>query len=148
MEYVDIEDRLKGIKYQGKPLFKQVLTALDQDAVLNNGVVRQDAAFVLPMEEIADPSFTHDYEAEQIIETRFGVMVSVRAVNDRLGRNINQRLQSIYKAVRRSLIGWEPQDGIDAITFTRGELVLFGNGGAFWLEEYQTKYTEKQEQQQ
>lgn len=148
MEFVDIEERLKAIKHEGKPLFKQVLTALDEDAVLNNGIVRHDAAFVLPMEESANPTFVHDFEPEQVIEARFGVMVSVRAVNDRLGRNVNQRLQTIYKAVRRSLIGWEPSTGVDAITFTRGELVLFGNGGAFWLEEYQTNYTEKQEHNQ
>lgn len=145
MNFSDLESRIQAIREDGQPVFRQVLTAVDQEAILNNGLVRHDAAFIVPMQESAPEGFLHTLTASQEVEMQFGVVIAVRALNDRLGRNVNERLQRIYKAVRRNLIGWEPPGTSEPIAFISGETILFGQGGAFWMDTYTTSYIETQE---
>ena len=145
MNFSDLENRIQNIEVDGKPLFRQVLTAVDQEAVLNNGLVRQDAAFIVPMQESAPDEFMHTFTTSQEVQMKFGVVISVREANDRLGRNVNDRIQAIYRAVSRNLIGWEPPGTNEPIAFESGETILFGQGGAFWMDTYNTSYIQNQE---
>ncbi|QSX32458.1 hypothetical protein JYB87_11840 [Shewanella avicenniae] len=140
----DITERLKTLTDQnGAPFITEVLTAVDRESVLDTGIVRRDAAFVVPIGEYGNGEFLYTGLDDQKIEVRFGVILAVRAVNDRLGQNVNERLEAMYRAVRRHLIGWTPTaNDADPIAFVDGEIIFFGQGGAFWFETYTTSYTE------
>ncbi|QPG06559.1 hypothetical protein IT774_05140 [Salinimonas marina] len=145
MNYSDIENHLATLTHKGQTLFRQVITAVDQETVIANGLVRQDTAFVVPMSEQGNGEFIYTTAADQTVVVAFGVIVAVRALNDPLGRNVNERLQTIYRTVRRNLIGWTPDPSTDEIAFVEGELITFGQGGAFWMETYTTSYRETTE---
>lgn len=140
----DIKEHLQALTDdQGAPLIIEVLTAVDRSTVLDTGIVRRDAAFVVPIGEYGNGEFLYTGLDDQKIEVRFGVILAVRAINDRLGSDVNERLETMYRAVRKHLIGWVPDgDDADPIAFMDGEIMFFGDGGAFWFETYTTSYTE------
>lgn len=139
MNLAEITDRIANIQVDNKPLFTGVLTALDPDLVIKDGIVRQDTAFVIPVREAAPEGERQTYGYSQQIKVIFGIMIGVRSINDRLGSNINERLQRAIDEVRNAMLGWEPTDH-DPITFLEGEVVAFLKGGAFWMEQYQTSH--------
>lgn len=145
MNLADVTARIKAIKTGNKPLFSTVLTALDPDVVIEDGIVRQDSAFVVPVREFAAENQRTTGIYSQEITVVFGVMIGLRSVNDRLGSNINERLQAAIKAVRASIVGWEPSTEHEPVALVEGEIVAFMKGGAFWMEQYKTSYLYEQE---
>lgn len=140
-----VEERLKLLEKDGKRVFHDVKTALDYQSVIERGAINQDCAFVVPMGETAKSDERTTGTFSQEFSYAFGVMVSVRAFNDYLGSNVNQRLESIVQSVRKSILGWEPTPDHNEIEFLEGQIITFGDGGAFWLESYQTDYLFEQE---
>lgn len=140
-----ITERLKAIEVDGLPLFEQVLTALDPDTVIEAGAVARDSAFIVPMREFASENERTTGTYSQQMNTLFAVMIGIRAINDRLGSTINDRLAKAIKEVRKSLVGWQPSEDLEPISFIEGEIVAFLRGGAFWMEQFRTGYLYEQE---
>lgn len=141
----NITARLKAIEIDGVPLFEQVLTALDPETVIDAGGVARDSAFVVPMREFAQENERTTGTYSQQMTTLFAVMIGIRAINDRLGNTINDRLARAIKEVRKALVGWEPSEDLEPISFIEGEIVAFLRGGAFWMEQFSTGYLYEQE---
>lgn len=140
-----ISARLKAIEVDGAPLFQDVLTALDPETVIESGAVARDSAFVIPMREFAQENERTTGTYSQQMTTLFAVMIGIRAINDRLGSSINDRLARAIQEIRKSLIGFEPTNDLEPISFIEGEIVAFLRGGAFWMEQYRTGYLYEQE---
>lgn len=137
-----LETRIKEITKYGKPVFKKVLTAVDESVVIENGTLKYDAAFLIDTGESAVAPYDTTQLYSQQFNQNFAVVIAVRSLNDRLGTNVNTRLSTLKDALRSSLLGWTPDiRTYNEISFVRAELVTFVNGGAFWLEEYTTDYT-------
>lgn len=144
MTFDDIETRIRAINdAEGNPLFSSVMTALDQQTVLSDGIVLRDSAFIVPVGEYGAQELEYTCRNDQSVTQKFAVIVAVRAINDRLGKNVNSRLETIYRTLRSNLIGWEPDDSVTPVIFVEGEIVYFAQGGAFWMETYSTTYTQK-----
>ncbi len=147
IDLIEIENQLAAIKRtDDKPLFKKVATALDPESVIDEGSVRYDSAFVIPLRDGATTGERTTGSYSQQLQSQFAVMIGVRAINDRLGKNVNQRLRNAILATRKALTGYQPQDqNLDPIEFIEGEIVAFLKGGAFWMEQFKTSYIYEQE---
>ena len=140
-----ITTALQAIEVDSSPLFNRVTHAVDPATVIENGVINTDVAFVVPLGEVATSDERTTGTFSQELTITFAVMIGVRAVNDRLGSDINARLNTIKTEMRKALLGMEIGPQYDEIEFAQGELVEFYKGGAFWMDQYTTNYLYEQE---
>ena len=145
MNFELLEDRLAALTVSGSKVFSSVMTAVDPETVIRNGIVTRDTAFVVPMGEIDTAGQVNTYVASQDIQETVGVMIAIRSINDRYGKDVNARLNTIKKAVRNIITGWEIEQGYSSFVFTQGEVVEFLKGGVFWMEQYTTTYRFRKE---
>lgn len=135
-----IEDRLKGMTVEGQPVFKSIESATNLDSVIKSGSVRADTAFVIPMTERGAAQQIDTYSFQQQIGSTVGVVIACRSINDRLGGDAIERMETLKVHVRKHLLGWEP-DNMEALLFDQGRIVSFSKTAAFWLEQYRSRFT-------
>lgn len=119
-------------------LFKAIHAATDPESVVESGI-KVDAAYIIPMRESAtsDQRTTGTYSQE--ITAQFGIMVAVRSRNDRLGKDVNQRLAVIVNGLRNALTGFT-MPGKEPCVFIDGEIINISKQGAYWLDQYTINY--------
>lgn len=135
-----IEARLKSLTVEGETVFKTIESATNLDSVIKNGRITADTAFVIPMTERGAAQQLNTYRFQQQVSTSVGVVIACRSINDRLGSDAIERMESLKVHVRNHLLGWEP-DNMEALLFDQGRIVSFSKTAAFWLEQYRSRYT-------
>jgi len=145
MNYEALEDKLNLIEVSGTRVFSEVMTAVDEKAVVANGIVRRDSAFVIPMADEAKTEAIHSMYHAQDIMTTVGIIYAIRSTNDIYGRNVNARLKTIKEAARKAIAGFQIDENHDAFNFASGEGIAFLKGGIFWMDIFTTTYRLDQE---
>jgi vacuolar-type H+-ATPase subunit E/Vma4 len=145
MNYEALEDLLGAIQLNGSNVFADVMTAVDEQTVIKNGIVKRDSAFVIPMADEARGEAIHTMYHAQDIATTVGIIYSVRAINDVYGRNVNSRLKTIKDAARKAIAGYQIDELHDPFNFASGEGIAFMKGGIFWMDIFTTTYRFDQE---
>lgn len=140
MNFKSLEKLLGDLTHKGARVFSQIMTAVDQQAVIDKGVVLKDSAFIVPMSEEATGGEVHTIQHSQDINVTIGVMYGIRSLNDAYGANVNQRLTTIKQATRNAIAGYELDDDHEPFNFVRGEVVAYLKGGVFWMDIFSTTY--------
>jgi|GEM_PF-1539416 len=136
-----IEERLKTLSVEGEPVFGHIESATNLDAVIKNNRIAQDTAFVIPMTDRGAAQQLNTYSFQQPITASVGVVIACRSINDRLGGDAIERMESLKLHVRKHLLGWEPDENLEALLFDQGRIVSFSKTAAFWLEQYRSRFT-------
>lgn len=136
-----IEQRLQTLTLDGEPVFQHIESATNLDSVIKNNRIAADTAFVIPMTDRGAADQLNTYQFQQPITTGVGVVIACRSINDRLGRDAIERMESLKVHVRQHLLGWEPSETYEALLFDQGRIVSFSKTAAFWLEQYRSRFT-------
>lgn len=116
--------------------FKSVSGAISLAAAQDNPPQKGPAAWVYPS-AAAGESSNRVNEHRQKITTRFGVVFFLRSDVDPSGGRKVDAVEAHYTWLRNTLIGWVPDPTTgQAVSFQRGYLAGFEDGGVWWAEEF------------
>lgn len=120
-------------RLKGKADLRKVEGVLALSAV--EAVPQAPAAFVLPMDERADPNVGTG--VNQRITVSFGVLLIVRKAGT---REVADDLTPWTHPILDELVGWQPEGGCDAVEYRGGSLVDLQPGEVRWLMTFSTNH--------
>ena len=124
------------------PALRQVGGAAEFSALPEAGPQAVPAAFVVPLEERAGHNAL-DTGISQRVDTRFGVILAVRNLRDGVGAAANDDLETLRRAVKDALLGWQPAGADDVCTFGGGRVLQLANQVLWWQDDFLTAYYER-----
>lgn len=124
------------------PALRQVGGAAEFSALPEAGPQAVPAAFVVPLEERAG-SNQLDTGISQRVDVRFGVILAVRNLRDGVGAAANDDLETLRRAVKAALLGWQPTGADDVCTFGGGRVLQLNNQVLWWQDDFVTAYYER-----
>lgn len=92
------------------------------------------AAFVLPLNEAAEPNRLSVGAVRQPFRFAFGILVAVKAPGS-VGERHLDMLQPLRAQVRAALVGWQHPDADDVTTATGGRLVALDTNRVLWWQD-------------
>jgi len=128
---------------QSNPIFARVSAAIDPEAITHTALTA-DQAYIVPLADSANPNTRTTGRFSQEINQSFAIIIAVRATNDRLGADVNDRLRTYKWAVRNALCGYDTTGTVDEISLVEGQVVAFTAGGVYWMDTYTTNYIQEQ----
>ncbi|MBI2313582.1 MAG: hypothetical protein HYU77_13865 [Betaproteobacteria bacterium] len=114
-----------------------------EEAVARLAKEKLPAGYVLPLADRAGPNVTGTEVVEQMVETRFGVLLAVSNLRDPRGEQAQVDLRSVRQAVMDKLLGWPPAADYDPCEYAQGRLLQFSDQVLWWQEEYTTRLLER-----
>ena len=112
-------------------------------ATIRREAIRWPSAWVIQLAEIAgDNRYASDDAVEQPITARIAVIMAVRDIADRTGKQASTDLHPLREAVMLSLGRHIPQDADQSFRFSRGQLQsgVDAQGGLFWQDEFTLRF--------
>ena len=100
------------------------------------------AAFVIPLGEDPGASAMGD-QVIQRVTANLGVILVVRNVSDVKGEAALQDMETLRKAVKDILLGWQPSSEYDPLVRGRSNLLLFKDMHMWWQDIYTTSYIDR-----
>jgi len=100
------------------------------------------AAFVVPERERAGANKFSNGFSQDVVD-RFSVILVFKVVNDRSGLKAEKEVQSVRKAVKAQLRGWQPTEEYEPTEFEGGSLLKLGNGKLVWQDSFKTSIEER-----
>ena len=103
----------------------------------------QPAAFVVPMTATGAPNNLASGGMRQQIREAFGVVIMLGNLGDAQGAAASIDLETVYRAVRAALQGWQPSSAYDPCEFSRGGLLGQWERVLAWQESFTTSYQQR-----
>lgn len=104
------------------------------DDVMTQGVARSPAAFVIPVNELAEGSTTVQGVMQRVTCT-WTVLLAIRNLRAATGASQTGDLITLRQDIMAALLGWTWGD--TQITFARGQQVGLADGVLWWADEYE-----------
>jgi len=136
-----IEQLVARIK-QTVPELRLVGRAAEFQAAVENNPKATPACFVVPVQEQPGRSISSDVLQQEVTAT-VGVILVVRNVGDTLGAGAGADLETLRKAVRSQVFGWQAGPGLDPFERGRGQLLAFRDGHVWWQDQFITSYYDR-----
>lgn len=128
----------------------QLETALTGQTVPVDGIASLDAAikaqrtptkvWVLPAAERAAQNTLMGDAVDQRVAVAVGVIYAVRNLSDNRGQKGHEALQALRTLARAYLLGWQPDDAIEPVTFIGGRLLHFTDSTIWWRDDWATAF--------
>jgi hypothetical protein len=97
------------------------------------------AAYVLPLaEQPKEPSSQNGYR--QTVRDEIAVVVVLSNTPDERGQSAAQQLHAVRRALFRALLGWQPADDYDAMTFEGGQLLQLDRARLYYQFEFSAEW--------
>ncbi|WP_313352643.1 hypothetical protein [Paracoccus sp. (in: a-proteobacteria)] len=124
------------------PAFVSVGLARDL-ATARRETIRWPSAWIVLLAETAgDNRYASDDMIEQPVTARIAVIMAVRDIADRAGRQASTDLQPLREAVMLSLGRFIPESADQSFRFSRGQRLsgVDAKGGMFWQDEFTLRF--------
>lgn len=128
----DIIERL-----QGANLSLDIKGAADLASAKSDQL--RDTVFVIPLDEAAAAN-TLINGVRQLVTLGVGVVFALSNRRDRRGQGATDEIHSRREQIRQALLGWQPDDAADVISYRRGRLLDIQDATVWWQDEYETQY--------
>ncbi len=129
-------EAIARLESEAKPPLRKVEGALELAGL--TGAPQAPSAFVVPIAEDAGSNHLVGAVSQENTE-RFGIVLALKAVNDRSGVKAAAELASMRAAVIDAILGWEPSADHTPCEFARGRLLNLTGGLVWWQDEFTTK---------
>lgn len=134
-----IRDRLIALE---PPAFRTVGLAADYASLdAPPPVARLPAAYVIELSDSAGPNGLVTGGIRQRLTRGFGVVLIVSALRDAKGGAAAVSLRPLREALQQALLGFQPDDAHEPITYARGRLLAAERGFLSWQDEFSTLTT-------
>jgi hypothetical protein len=134
-----IRARIEAIE---PPPFRQVGLAADYASLdAPPPVARLPAAYVIELADSADPNGLATGGVRQRLTRTIGVVLIVSALRDAKGGAAVASLAPLRQALRLALVGIEPDEAHEPVTYARGRLLAAAGGFVAWQDEFSTRTT-------
>lgn len=137
-----VVDVLAALNVAGVKRFNKVAGAADF-AAARDDLKSPPAAYVVPLNDMAQPNMVQGMSVEQHITERFGVILAVRNAADVRGDKVNGALETLRSATIQALLGIRPAADYDPVQYSAGRLLLLDVTTTWWQLEFTTGYYER-----
>lgn len=100
------------------------------------------AVFVIPLEENPSPNEVDSFVIQRVAVT-IGVILVVRNVSDTTGEAAGEDMETLRKAVKDQLLGWQPSAEYDPLERGRSGLLTFKDSHMWWQDIYLTTFIDR-----
>ncbi len=112
------------------------------DLALKNTLL-QEAAFIIPLEEIATPN-EYDNSINQLITERFGVVCAIKCDASQADKSALAAYDSLFEVrsdLFRALVGWQLREAESIISYSGGQIL--GIDSAWLWYQFAFQYTSR-----
>jgi len=115
-------------------------TGLDLAAALKAPPAKMPAAYIWPVAATGAPN-TMINTHRQVITEAVGVTLALRRHGDALGARKVADLDQLSRWLRALLVGWQPDETHEPLSFDRAGLDAMVDGVVWWTEQFTTTHT-------
>ncbi|WP_425404621.1 phage tail terminator protein [Hwanghaeella sp.] len=110
----------------------RVAGAADYDALEESTRVVVPAAFVVPMDDQADPVVNGSNDVRQALEDSFRVVVLLSNTADQRGQASYDQVHLIRAELWAGILGWEPDENHNPIEYRGSDLIARSRAFLIW----------------
>ncbi len=138
-----LSDIITHIKASVPSLHQRVEGATSFADLGENGVVRGEQAWVVPLSESTSPNTLNANAVRQKVMDQIGIVVAVRNVRDPRGEAAHDGgLNTIRGELMAAMIGWVPAAGYNVFEYAGGKLLFMKHGAVYWVFRFSTWHHE------
>lgn len=134
---MNIELVIAQLRSRCSILSERVAGAAQFAAVTESTSLQMPCAYVIPLDDSPDPSMSQTGVRQRLSEA-FEVVVALDNRADERGQAAGVNVHTMRAALWRALLGWQPEERYDAITYEGGNVLSIDRARLFWRFEFAT----------